>query len=213
MVATNAAQLHDPERVRFDKKLRNFLDDHSLTEAPTLVLQCAPTKTSIVDIQAKELRNTLSSGTGLNSQDWWDGFGGGYGCVAVFDGLASGRPSQEQRWVTEIHEDGHILAALRADEDSDKPRVYTFLLAAFIDFARLVQRLHASAGIAGGVKLTATIVNGKGLPLINNRTYVQTRARVITREVLEWPVLAAEGPEAIAEVCQQMSRRFERLFP
>lgn len=203
----------DADRQRFNKKLRNFLDDHMMSEVPTLVLQYSPVQASIVDIGDKNVRDALLGGTGLNSQTWWDGFMGSSACVPVFDGLASGRRDQEERWATEIHEDGHILAAIRADDESEKRPVYIFLSAVFADFDRLVQRLQSAAGIKGAVQLTATLVNGKGLQLVNDRAYVSNGRRVIARDVLEWPVVSAVGDAALTKACQQMANRFERLFP
>lgn len=207
-----ASENHDRRRQRFELKLRNFLADHSFTSGPTLVFQCAPVSNAEIDVESLQVRQALAAGTGLASSQSWDGFKSSVKCKKVFDGLMAGPFTQKPGWATEVHEDGHVIAALRADEPGDTPRIYIFLADAFNDFGWLVNSIYAAAEFTDNVDLTATLVNGKGVQLINNKTFGQARGRLVTRETFDWPILPAAGENEVLTMCQRMASRFERLF-
>jgi hypothetical protein len=195
--------LHTPERQPFIRKLRNFLIDHAFEDVPTLVLQCAPVDAQTIDLIGGRMDQTLLQGTGeLVDGGWWAGFAGG-NRQKCFDGFATFDSSDEKLWAAELQDDGHILAAVRAISCSES---------VFSEFGVLVGKYRDAANISGAFRLTATLVNARGLTLLSNSGYGRTRTRTIGRETVEWPVSTATADE-IGDACEQMRCRLKRLFP
>jgi len=204
--------LHTPERQPFIRKLRNFLTDHAFEDVPTLVLQCAPFDAQTIDPMGSRMDHTLLQGTGeLVDGGWWAGFAGG-NRQKYFDGFATFDSSDEKLWAAELQDDGHILAAVRAIAYSESPGVLPGLASVFSEFGVLVGKYRDAANIAGAFRLTATLVNARGLTLLSNSGYGRTRTRTVGRETVEWPVSTATADE-IGAACEQMRSRLKRLFP
>jgi hypothetical protein len=213
MLPSLAPELNTPARLPFIRKLRNFLEDHGLDGLPALVLQCDAQDARVADIASRPLQQAMLAGSGESGNaDWWMGFMGG-STQQVFDGLATRGDRNEPSWVTELHEDGHVLASVLLNAYPDLNGVHPAIQNAFPQFGMLVQKLHTAAGIETKLNFTATLVNAKGLELLAFGQYGQPRRRKIGRDRLEWPVLPADGAEGVAQVCLKMRAQMQRIFP
>ena len=216
MLPSLAPELHTSERLPFIMKLRNFMEDHALDDVPTLVLQCSVQNAQVANIDANELTHAMLNGAGESGEgDWWSGFSGG-NVRKAFDGLMSYNDNGEPLWVTELHVDGHVLAGIRLKAYSEMDGAHPAIKIGFRHFALLISRLHKVAAIQANVKLTATVVNGNGLRLLGFSGFGgpgRPLARELGRDVLEWPVYAAETPQEISAACEVMKARLARAFP
>lgn len=205
--------LHDPERFPFIKKQLAFLADHGLDSEPTLVLQCRPVESTVIDPMGARMDHTLLQGVNQRADGaWWNGFGAGTR-KPTFEGHATVDGSGEKLWAAEIQDDGHILAAVRAVAYPDTPGVHPAILSVFSEFALFVGALRATAGITGASKLTATLVNARGLTLLGFGSFGRSRSSTINRELLEWPVATAANEQEIVQACDQLRARLKRILP
>ncbi len=205
--------LHDPERIPFIRKQLAFLADHGLDSGGTLVIQCRPVESTAIDPMGARMDNTLLQGVSQRTEGaWWDGFGGGTR-KPTFDGHATVDRSGEKSWVVEVQDDGHILAAIRAVAYIGAPGMHLTVLAVFPEFALFAGAIRAAAGITGASKLTATLVNAKGLKLVGSGSHGGARLSTVNRELLEWPVVTAANEQEIVQACDQMRIRLKRIFP
>jgi len=216
MVTSSPPTLVVTERSIFDAKLANFLQDHELAEEPVLVLQCAPKAPGPLNVDSTTVYNALLNGAGGAGPDnWWSGFGASRACVKTFDGLAAGSTAKAQHWMTEVHDDGHIIAALLPGFTEKGPEgafpVDAAILHVFSDFSQLARRVNVGAGIDVPQRVTATFVNVRAVALL--RQLRDGNPRFIKRQRLEWPVLATSGLVDLDGTCEALRARLERAFP
>ena len=57
-------------------------------------------------------------------------------------------------WVTEVHEDGHVLAAIRLLPYGNANAVSPGIVHAFSSFGNLVKKLYAATGVQGRLKVS-----------------------------------------------------------
>nr|WP_297525171.1 hypothetical protein [uncultured Roseateles sp.] len=154
MLPSLAPELISPERRPFVKKLRNFIEDHGFGSVPILVIQCNSDDGVNLEIGSPRLAQALVHGAGAaNYDEWWSAFCGGRS-FSVFDGRASRHDSDEPLWVTEVHEDGHVLAAIRLLPYGNANAVSPGIVHAFSSFGNLVKKLYAATGVQGRLKVS-----------------------------------------------------------
>ncbi|WP_189687736.1 hypothetical protein [Pseudorhodoferax aquiterrae] len=130
----HAAALEMRERF-FERKRLNLLDDYGLRDVPSLVWQMASEAPRSIDLFNADVAQSIRAGSATASDGWWHGFKGPQGPAMVLDGLASHDKDRLAGYVTELHSDGHFLAAIwRFPEQVGRlPCVATFYADAFMD--------------------------------------------------------------------------------
>ncbi|MFG6432567.1 hypothetical protein [Roseateles sp. LYH14W] len=205
--------LHSPERLPFIKKLRCLLEDHGFEDTPTLVIQCAADDTEVANLDSGEVNQALLKGcNGYNGAEWWSGFMAGR-TSKVFDGVSSVDSRSEPNWVTELHQDGHFLAAVRLMVYADLAGVHPAIVNAFTQFGELLKNLHTAAAVQARLTLTATLVNTRDVGVLLFPQYGQPQVRHLKRDSFEWPVYRADSAEDVKGICEQMGAKMSRLFP
>ncbi|MEO3711329.1 hypothetical protein [Roseateles flavus] len=213
MLTSLEPALDTPERLPFVRKLRNFMADHGLDDVPALVLQCAPDEPHAPDLKAQALQQALLQGAGQTGHgDWWSGFMGG-ASFTVFEGIAATNEWAEPKWTTEFQHDGHVLAGIRLTVLTHIDGVPDNIENAFPHFGLLVENLYSAGGINGKMRVTASLVNAKGLRMLKFHKYGQPSARELRREMLEWPLRHASNVGDLETICKDMQDQMRRVFP
>lgn len=206
-------ELHLPERLPFVRKLRNFMVDHGLDDVPALIFQCAPVEPQTPDLKAQALQRALLNGAGqAGHSDWWTGFGGGVSSM-VFEGIVAMDERVEPKWAAELQQDGHVLAGIRLLVHTNLNGVPDIIANAFPHFGLLVENLYSASGINGKMRVTASLVNAKGLRVLKFHNFGQPSERELRREMLEWPVRLANNAADLKMICKDMQDQMRRVFP
>ncbi|MBK0114062.1 MULTISPECIES: hypothetical protein [unclassified Delftia] len=153
----------DEEKIlaHFERKRTNFLEDYKLQDRPVLTIQCQASSIGTINVEQQEVLRALEAGAINMAQDgWWRGFVSQDGVVRVFDGVSSTRPSEYAKYSTEVHEDGHFIAAVWGfPEKSDTMLLGEFYGHAFRDALFTAQQVLVAAGVQGKIRRTAVLDN------------------------------------------------------
>lgn len=139
----------------FATKRANLVEDHIIGEKPALIWQSSSSEPFSADVTSDSLKNAIRDGAeAIGDNGWWNNFHS-YGCAPalVFDGLASSTGSEHQ-WVTEVHTDGHFIAACWAfpeysDHGLSGQGIADFYTDAFRDFGYVAQRVYEALSYTG----------------------------------------------------------------
>lgn len=171
----------------FERKRTNFVEDYKLQDRPVLTIQCQASSTRSINVEHQEVLRALQDGARNIAQDgWWRGFTSQQGAVRVFDGMSSAKPSAQTKFSTEIHEDGHFIAAVWGFvEHNGSVLLADFYGYAFRDALFTAQQVLEAAGVQGDVLKTASLDNSNKIGLL--RGGHETLASP-GRKLLQWPV-------------------------
>ena len=213
--AYSLAQFHEGV---FKRKLDAFVEDYSLESKPALVFQAIPAGTTAIDVTKHSVQTALHEGAdAISDTGWWYAFKASGRPVLVFDGLASSSNAGEQGWVSEVHEDGHLIAGLwtfphvREHEQESQPAAASFYVHAFRDFGFVARKVYEAASYSGGVVATCTLLQANLLPLAAPRGG-SVIASASKRSVLHWPLQTAASLDVMDAVCASMAVRFMRTY-
>lgn len=210
----NAENLQNRDALQraFKGKLDDFASDYGLNGKPAIVWQAMPAEVIHVDVLERSLQKALQHGSRSEvTSPWWNGFYSTLRTVPVFDGLAAHRAAASSLWMTEIHEDGHLIAGVwNFPATAAGPCVGEFFQDAFLDFGVLAHDIYAATSHAGGLYLTCMMQNANRLPMADK--WGREIARAPNRETLRWPILELSNSEGLASSCKRMGAQFLRAY-
>lgn len=154
----------------FAIRLEELVTWHGLAEKPTLIVQARPglKASRSVDLKDAGLVQRFRNGR-LDHENWWDGFRSMVSPVETFHGIAGLPTTHEPGWTTELHQDGHLIAAIwRFPELPHRARgevaaVPAFYKQFFTQFFELAAALFASPAASEHWKVTATLLQARQL--------------------------------------------------
>lgn len=197
-------------------KRHSFAQDYGFDGKPDLVWQSMPLDNAQIDITNDGVQGAVGKGSGVESEyGWWYGFQSGASHSLVFDGVASSR-LVDKGWASELHLDGHVIAALwsfpqvRRPDGSEQLAIPTFFAEAFKDFGSLVQNCYRAAGYSGAFALTCTLEMADQLALAGPRENVI--AQPVRRNVLRWPLLPLANANNVEVVTYAMGVQLMRAY-
>lgn len=185
----------------FAFRLHEFLLLRGLEEKAVLVVQARPSHTSSVNLDLSRTELVEKFRSGLENQDnRWEGFNSRVHPQPTFHGLAGMSSRSDPYWITELHRDGHFLAAswlfpeVSGDDGIMVPAIADFYSEFFRQFATFVTGVLEVGRGDRAYSVTATLVNAPRLHFAGKswgRHYVIT-SPPIRLSNLQWPVLYAE---------------------
>lgn len=146
------------------------------------------------------LQRSFLQGAGSRSA-WWDGFRSTSRARPTFHGVASLSNPSEPTWATEMHRDGHFMAAvwrfpdLAASDGRPVPVIADFYCSFFDDFCALVANVLEQGGVAQRYELTATLLGAQRLHFAKPSDFGGQHvigAAPLAMTNLQWSVLAVE---------------------
>lgn len=197
------------------RRLTSLVSDYALEDKPTLVWQCLPAFAAEVDVSAPALKAALREGAAaVSSAAWWCAFHSHHRPTPVFDGVSSG--SSSEGWVSEVHRDGHFVAATWSFPDissgtgGSRPAIAEFYVEAFRDFVYTAAAVLKAASLSGPVYFTCTMLHADMLPMTGRGGGVNTAAP--KRKTLRWPTLLAADEGDFDKVRIALSAQFLRAY-
>lgn len=199
----------------FATKRANLVEDHIIGEKPALIWQSSSSEPFSADVTSDSLKNAIRDGAeAIGDNGWWNNFHS-YGCAPalVFDGLASSTGSEHQ-WVTEVHTDGHFIAACWAfpeysDHGLSGQGIADFYTDAFRDFGYVAQRVYEALSYNSGLHVTCSLTHANELPMVGPHRNVVSK---VNRSLLRWPVHRVENLSDLEAICQDMAAQLMRAY-
>ncbi len=205
--------VHPEDRIerQLEQKRASFVADYRLQGKPVIIWQFQPQMPCAVDLEQAELINALSEGARDTREDnWWCAFEGAGRPKLVFDGIASRSPIDDSGYGTELHQDGHLLAAVWTFPDVDgKPAASWFHDFAFRDAFMVAKAVMQSIGAEVPIAATCTLLNAESLPFTDRGHSVNVPAS--RRHVLRWPIQCLTIEE-LTEAWKRQSSQFFRIY-
>lgn len=205
--------VHPEDRMehQFEKKRASFVADYGLQEKPLILWQFQPQMPCVFDLGQADLTNALCEGArDIREDNWWCAFEGSGRPKLVFDGIASRSPTEDSGYGTELHQDGHLIAAVWTfPEVEGKPAASWFHDFAFRDAFMVAKAVMQSAGPEGPIAATCTLLNAESLPFTDRGHSVNAPAS--RRHVLRWPV-QYWTIEELTEAWKGQSSQFFRIY-
>jgi hypothetical protein len=202
----------DEEKVlaHFERKRTNFLEDYKLQDRPVLTIQCQASFTGTINVERQEVLRALEAGAKNIAEDgWWHGFICQQGRVRVFDGMSSARPSEHTKYSTEVHEDGHFIAAVWGfPEHAGSTLLADFYGYSFRDALFTAQQVFEAAGLQGEVSRTAALENSNKIGFLRGKHEVLPPPG---RKLLQWP-LEVLSIEELAKTWARPAARLMRAY-
>lgn len=181
----------------FAVRLHEMVTWRSIGERPVLAVQVRPTVKLELDVHDRGVIERFRVGQEA-SENWWDGFHSSVRPERVFNGIAGMSSKQDGGWTTELHHDGHMLAAiwdyptLPMSSGREVLAVPEFYEEFFEQFFAHVQSVVTPA--KGQFRATATLLNANLLHFAAKR--MGSPLKVVSGPSklnhLQWPIASAQ---------------------
>jgi len=208
---------------RFLRKLHDYVARYQLAERPALVLQAGPANTPFdIDVRTTQYEQLLAGGGGSTRNGaWWNGFGQLNSRVETsFQGIELLSYSQDPKWASELHTDGHLIAGVwdfaeLADSQGKQLKVVPhFFSDIFADFVDIIAKVQQTLGTPTSFDVTATLRRATELRFGGNSTFgnsvnLSAPARL---DLLQWRIRRGGDRTDLAQVAAKMASDLRGAF-